>query len=102
VDALTGLANRRQLDERLTLALGRLHRHGMPVALMFLDVDHFKRINDTWGHAAGDRVLCSFADRLQRCVRAPSIWSRDWGAMSSWSSSRQRRCPRLLKRSRAS
>lgn len=76
VDALTGLANRRQLDERLELALGRLHRHGVPVALMYLDVDHFKRINDTWGHAAGDRVLCSFADRLQRCVRAIDLVAR--------------------------
>jgi diguanylate cyclase (GGDEF)-like protein len=76
VDALTGLANRRQLDERLAVALGRLHRHGMPVALMYLDVDHFKRINDTWGHAAGDQVLCSFANRLQRCVRAIDLVAR--------------------------
>jgi diguanylate cyclase (GGDEF)-like protein/PAS domain S-box-containing protein len=76
VDALTGLANRRQLDERLSVALGRLHRHGVPVALMFLDVDHFKRINDTWGHAAGDKVLCSFADRLQRCVRSIDLVAR--------------------------
>jgi diguanylate cyclase (GGDEF)-like protein/PAS domain S-box-containing protein len=76
VDALTGLANRRQLDERLDLALGRLRRHGTPVALMFLDVDHFKRINDTWGHAAGDKVLCSFAARLMRCVRATDLVAR--------------------------
>lgn len=70
VDALTGLANRRQFDERVELALARLRRHGTPVALMYLDIDHFKRINDTWGHAAGDKVLCSFAERLRRCVRA--------------------------------
>ena len=76
VDALTGLPNRRQLDERLGLALGRLQRHGAPVALMYLDVDHFKRINDTWGHAAGDQVLCSFADRLSRCVRAIDLVAR--------------------------
>jgi diguanylate cyclase (GGDEF)-like protein len=76
VDALTGLANRRQLDERLELAMGRLRRHGTPVALMYLDVDHFKRINDTWGHAAGDKVLCSFADRLIRCVRAIDLVAR--------------------------
>ncbi|GAB3350532.1 diguanylate cyclase domain-containing protein [Lysobacter tyrosinilyticus] len=76
VDALTGLANRRQLDERLGLALGRLQRHGAPVALMYLDVDHFKRINDTWGHAAGDQVLCSFAERLTRCVRTIDLVAR--------------------------
>lgn len=76
VDALTGLANRRQFDERLALALARLRRHGTPVALMYLDVDHFKRINDTWGHAAGDKVLCSFADRLSRCVRTIDLVAR--------------------------
>ncbi|GAB3097047.1 diguanylate cyclase domain-containing protein [Lysobacter terrae] len=76
VDALTGLANRRQLEERLELAMRRLHRHGTPVALMFLDVDHFKPVNDTWGHAAGDRVLCSFAERLSGCVRAIDLVAR--------------------------
>ncbi|MFC5571144.1 diguanylate cyclase domain-containing protein [Lysobacter yangpyeongensis] len=76
VDALTGLANRRQFDERVDLALQRLRRHGTPVALMYLDVDHFKRINDTWGHAVGDKVLCSFAERLSRCVRVIDLVAR--------------------------
>lgn len=76
VDSLTGLANRRQFDERLQLALLRLNRHGVPVALMFLDVDHFKHINDTWGHAVGDKVLCSFAERLNHCVRAGDLVAR--------------------------
>lgn len=76
VDALTDLANRRQFDERLNLALLRLQRHGTPIALMYLDVDHFKRINDTWGHAAGDEVLCSFARRLTRCVRSSDLVAR--------------------------
>lgn len=76
VDPLTGLANRRQFEERLGLALRRLQRHGVPIALMYLDVDHFKNINDTWGHAAGDRVLCSFAQRLTQCVRATDLVAR--------------------------
>jgi diguanylate cyclase (GGDEF)-like protein/PAS domain S-box-containing protein len=76
VDTLTELPNRRQFDERLELALLRLRRHGTPIALMYLDVDHFKRINDTWGHAAGDRVLCSFAQRLARCIRASDLVAR--------------------------
>lgn len=76
VDPLTGLANRRQFEERLGLALLRLQRHGAPIALMYLDVDHFKNINDTWGHAAGDRVLCSFAERLMQCVRGTDLVAR--------------------------
>ena len=75
-DALTGLANRRQLDERLELALGRLSRHATPVALIYLDVDRFKQINDTFGHAAGDKVLVAFAARLNRCVRAIDLVAR--------------------------
>jgi len=54
----------------------RLRRHGTPVAVMYLDVDHFKRINDTWGHAAGDEVLRSFAGRLTGCVRAIDLVAR--------------------------
>src|SRR5690606_26340118 len=56
-DPLTGLANRRQLDERLAQALARLGRGGPPVALLYLDVDHFKQVNDSLGHAAGDALL---------------------------------------------
>ena len=76
VDALTGLANRRQLDERFSLALMRLRRHGPPVALMFLDVDHFKQVNDTHGHAVGDAVLQTFAQRLRDCTRASDLIAR--------------------------
>lgn len=76
VDTLTDLANRRQFEERLELALLRLQRHGTSVAVMYLDVDHFKRINDTWGHAAGDRVLRAFAQRLTGCVRATDLVAR--------------------------
>ena len=79
IDALTGLANRRQFEERLELSLARLRRHGGPIALMYLDVDHFKQINDTWGHAAGDRVLSTFARRLADCVRATDLVARMGG-----------------------
>lgn len=76
VDALTDLANRRQFEERLELALMRQRRQGSAVALMYLDVDHFKHINDTWGHAAGDIVLRVFAGRLVHCVRATDLVAR--------------------------
>lgn len=76
VDTLTGLANRRQFDERLALALARLQRHGTPTSLMFLDIDHFKRINDTYGHAAGDEILRVFAHRLLNCVRNSDLAAR--------------------------
>jgi diguanylate cyclase (GGDEF)-like protein/PAS domain S-box-containing protein len=76
VDTLTDLANRRQFEERLELALLRQQRQGTAVALMYLDVDHFKHINDTWGHAAGDVVLRAFADRLVHCVRATDLVAR--------------------------
>ena len=76
VDALTDLANRRQFEERLELALLRQRRQGMGLALMYLDVDHFKHINDTWGHAAGDIVLRAFAGRLTHCVRATDLVAR--------------------------
>ncbi|MBJ6984235.1 sensor domain-containing diguanylate cyclase [Luteimonas sp. MC1750] len=75
-DPLTGLANRRQVDERLALALARLTRGGGPVALLYLDIDHFKRINDTLGHAAGDAVLQAFARRLLDSLRATDLAAR--------------------------
>ncbi|MBJ6981742.1 sensor domain-containing diguanylate cyclase [Luteimonas sp. MC1572] len=76
VDALTDLANRRQFEERFALALKRLQRHGMPVALMCLDIDHFKQINDGHGHAAGDTVLQVFAKRLCDSVRETDLVAR--------------------------
>jgi diguanylate cyclase (GGDEF)-like protein/PAS domain S-box-containing protein len=76
VDALTGLANRRQFDERFALALMRLRRNGPPVALMFLDVDRFKQVNDSYGHAAGDAVLQTFAQRLRECTRGSDLIAR--------------------------
>jgi diguanylate cyclase (GGDEF)-like protein len=68
-DALTGLPNRRSYDERLAEAVQRAQRSGHAIALMFLDVDHFKQVNDTLGHAAGDAVLAEFAQRVKSSVR---------------------------------
>lgn len=79
VDPLTGLANRRQFDERLALALNRSRRHGQALALMYLDVDHFKQVNDEYGHAAGDEVLRVFGQRLGACVRAGDLVARVGG-----------------------
>ena len=76
VDPLTGLANRRVFEERLALALSRSRRHGQAVALMYMDVDHFKQVNDTHGHAAGDEVLRAFGARLAACVRAEDLVAR--------------------------
>ncbi|HEV8311556.1 MAG TPA: diguanylate cyclase [Burkholderiaceae bacterium] len=76
VDALTGLPNRRQFEEKLQGAVARSKRSDRPMALMFLDVDHFKQINDSHGHAAGDAVLKEFAARLQRCVRITDTVAR--------------------------
>ena len=78
-DSLTGLANRRQFDERLTLALARSQRQHLPIVLMYLDIDHFKRINDTLGHAAGDEVIQVFAARLASVVREGDLVARFGG-----------------------
>ncbi|HEX4482046.1 MAG TPA: diguanylate cyclase [Rudaea sp.] len=75
-DSLTGLANRFQFNERLGLAVVRRHRKPAPIALLYLDVDHFKDINDTMGHAAGDALLIAFAHRLRECVRETDLVAR--------------------------
>jgi diguanylate cyclase (GGDEF)-like protein/PAS domain S-box-containing protein len=69
IDTLTGLPNRRAYQERLAEAVQRAQRSGRGLALMFLDVDHFKQVNDTLGHAAGDAVLHEFAQRVKGAVR---------------------------------
>ena len=68
-DALTGLPNRRALFEMLPKAIARSNRNGTAVALLFLDLDGFKAVNDTWGHEAGDSLLREIARRLSNCVR---------------------------------
>lgn len=75
-DPLTGLANRIQFEEKLTDAIRHSRRNETLMAIMFLDIDHFKVINDEFGHQAGDEVLCEFAQRLQACVRETDTVAR--------------------------
>ena len=75
-DALTGIANRRMFEEVFALAVGRAGRMGNWVGLAYLDIDHFKTINDSRGHAAGDLVLVEFARRLRHAVRATDTVAR--------------------------
>ena len=75
-DALTGLPNRTLFHDRLEHALAEAQRHGRRAGLLLLDLDHFKDINDTLGHTAGDRVLVEVARRLDACVRASDTAAR--------------------------
>jgi diguanylate cyclase (GGDEF)-like protein/PAS domain S-box-containing protein len=76
IDTLTGLANRRQFDELLEQALARHRRTAAPLALIFLDIDHFTAINDGHGHGAGDAVLKEFASRLLQTLRETDVAAR--------------------------
>jgi diguanylate cyclase (GGDEF)-like protein/PAS domain S-box-containing protein len=75
-DALTDLPNRVLLEERLSRAIGLAQRHRLQVALLFIDLDDFKAINDRLGHSAGDALLQSIASRLNSCVRDTDTVSR--------------------------
>jgi diguanylate cyclase (GGDEF)-like protein/PAS domain S-box-containing protein len=75
-DALTGLSNRGRLMEQVEAAIARAARAGTQLALMFVDLDHFKEVNDTLGHAAGDDLLRECARRLTTCVREVDIVAR--------------------------
>lgn len=79
-DGLTGAYNRRHLIEHLEKEVARSNRHRRPLALLLFDVDHFKRINDTHGHLAGDRVLEELAARLRaRFLRKEDLFARFGG-----------------------
>lgn len=75
-DSLTGLPNRRSYEEALAGAVARAAAVADPVALLYLDIDHFKSINDTLGHAAGDDVLKELAQRLRKAVRKSDLVCR--------------------------
>jgi diguanylate cyclase (GGDEF)-like protein len=77
--ALTGLPNRRLLMDRLSLAIAHARRNTSAMALMFMDLDGFKQINDTLGHDVGDTLLCMVADRLVAAVRQEDTVARMGG-----------------------
>lgn len=78
-DALTGLANRRSFELALAREIDRVARVGEPALLLALDIDHFKQVNDTHGHASGDAVLKAVAEALLECVRPMDMVARVGG-----------------------
>ena len=82
-DPLTGLANRHLLHELLEAAVARTERADQPLAVAFLDLDDLKVVNDTYGHDAGDVVLCETARTAVVAARAPPMSSLDSVATSS-------------------
>jgi diguanylate cyclase (GGDEF)-like protein len=78
-DSLTGLFNRRYLDEMLARELARAEREGYPVSVALLDADHFKDLNDTYGHATGDRMLAAVGELLGEGVRGGDVACRYGG-----------------------
>lgn len=75
-DALTGLPNRRLLQDRVAQMLAAAQREASVVSMMFLDLDHFKRVNDSLGHSIGDKLLCAFSDRIAGLVRRVDTLAR--------------------------
>jgi diguanylate cyclase (GGDEF)-like protein len=73
LDQLTGLYNRRSGEQRLAEEISRAQRHGRPLTVLLMDLDGLKSVNDKHGHAAGDTVIKSFADRLQRAIRGSDL-----------------------------
>jgi two-component system cell cycle response regulator len=78
-DALTGVYNRKHFEERLSAEIAYALRHKADVALILFDVDHFKRVNDTYGHQAGDAVLRQLATRAAQRLRAEDVLARFGG-----------------------
>jgi diguanylate cyclase len=90
-DILTGLPNRALLTDRLAQTIALAQRHGKKIALIYLDLDHFKHINDSLGHTVGDNLLRSVAERLLRCVRSYDTVSRQGGGRIRGAAARNRR-----------
>lgn len=78
-DPLTGLPNRFLLNDRLRMGIAGSHRSGMPLAIMLIDIDNFKTVNDSLGHDVGDELLKSFAERTLKCLRANDTLARMGG-----------------------
>jgi diguanylate cyclase (GGDEF)-like protein len=78
-DPLTKLANRRTFTDRLSLSFISARRSGSPFAVLYFDLDHFKDINDTLGHAVGDALLMQVAERLNKLVRQSDLVARFGG-----------------------
>jgi two-component system cell cycle response regulator len=78
-DPLTHVYNRKYLGERLESELAYSRRHGSPVSLLLFDIDHFKKINDTYGHPAGDAVLSGLARHVLKMVRVEDVFARYGG-----------------------
>lgn len=78
-DPLTGVGNRRALEQALALETSRAERTGESLCALMADIDHFKRVNDTYGHEAGDKVLAAFGDLLRRQTRATDVVARFGG-----------------------
>jgi diguanylate cyclase (GGDEF)-like protein/PAS domain S-box-containing protein len=78
-DKLTGLPNRVFFEQALQLSIARARRNGMGVSVLFLDLDDFKRVNDSLGHHAGDHLLVELADRLRTCTRETDLVARQGG-----------------------
>lgn len=78
-DVLTGAYNRRHFDERLAAELAYAERHRTDLSVLLMDIDHFKAVNDTWGHAAGDRVLAHVARVAMGQIRAEDVFARYGG-----------------------
>jgi diguanylate cyclase (GGDEF)-like protein len=78
-DALTGLSNRRQFELALAREIDRVARAGEPALVLMIDIDHFKKVNDTHGHPAGDQVLQSVARALHDCIRPMDTLARFGG-----------------------
>lgn len=79
LDPLTGLFNRRYIEQRLESEIARSKRHGRALAVILFDLDEFKQVNDTYGHAAGDSLLKSFAERLSKATRGSDAAARYGG-----------------------
>jgi Diguanylate cyclase, GGDEF domain len=95
-DFLTGLPNRALLNDRLERSIALAKRRGKRVALMYMDIDHFKHINDSLGHAVGDQLLQSIAKRLHASAsRIPSAAREATNSLCCWPMSKMHRAPPL-------